>query len=200
MEIMMHKNFTLLLSQRVTGFSEYGKRFFLSAMSSRKVLSALRLDAVLSFPDRNAAHHWDYQRTECWNCHQFSINDDPTQKSEQGVSDRNDRTVNSQIARVAKVSRDTVAKVKIIEDKASDVQKANQLRLYAEARLGELIIREQKEGRLATSDRSKMANNAVIHLSDYGITKEDSRHAKNWQRIKILSPNAAPDKCSRKPN
>jgi hypothetical protein len=55
--------------------------------------------------------------------------------------------------------------------------------LYAEARLGELIKQEQEAGRLATQSRgttqfgSGNNNTPVKTLADYGLDKEDSRHA-----------------------
>lgn len=54
---------------------------------------------------------------------------------------------------------------------------AAEVRLKAEARLGELIKIEQEAGRLATSDRSKMGNIGVTHLKDIGLTRMDSSRA-----------------------
>jgi len=59
----------------------------------------------------------------------------------------------------------------------SNAVKAGELRLMLEAKLGELIKLEQKAGRLATSNRSKMGNIGVTHLKDIGLTKMDSSRA-----------------------
>ncbi len=70
------------------------------------------------------------------------------------------------------------------EDKTSSLdiaKKGGELRLYVEARLGELIKAEQEAGRLRkNSDGRPMYNNDVIHtLKDYGLSAIDSSRAQD---------------------
>lgn len=75
-------------------------------------------------------------------------------------------------------------------------RKAGELRLYAEARLGELIKQEQEAGRLAMSGRPNKGNNDVTFLEDYNLTKMESSRAqelaehKEWQRRICIFPQA----------
>ena len=74
------------------------------------------------------------------------------------------------------------------KSKSHDIaSKAAELRLYAEARLGEIIKSEQALGRLATSNSGghvKGRNVATLH--DYNLTKSDSSRAQDLAEHKDI--------------
>jgi N6-adenosine-specific RNA methylase IME4 len=78
------------------------------------------------------------------------------------------------------------------EDKGRTLEiskKAGELRLYAEARLGELIKAEQEAGRLATGKsvaNKSTPNNDVRGLKDYGLTWQDSSRAQQLAEHKDI--------------
>lgn len=66
--------------------------------------------------------------------------------------------------------------------------RAAELRLRAEARLGELIQQEQEAGRLAIEGRPKKGNNGITFLKDIGLTKMDSMRAQRLAANQDLIP------------
>ncbi|MCL0060665.1 hypothetical protein M1N88_02140 [Dehalococcoidia bacterium] len=66
---------------------------------------------------------------------------------------------------------------------------AAELRLLAEARLGELIKQEQEAGRLATEGQPKKGSTSgTFLLKDYGLTKQDSHRARKVYEHRDLIP------------
>jgi hypothetical protein len=66
--------------------------------------------------------------------------------------------------------------------------KAGELRLLAEARLGELIKQEQEAGRLALKGRPQKYSNDGIFLEDLGLSLKDSHRAQRVAEHRDLIP------------
>ncbi|MCL0058734.1 hypothetical protein M1O47_03535 [Dehalococcoidia bacterium] len=68
---------------------------------------------------------------------------------------------------------------------------AAELRLLAEARLGELIKQEQEAGRLSKSNTGrprKCPTSGTLNLTDYGLTRNDSSRAQKVYEHQDLIP------------
>jgi N6-adenosine-specific RNA methylase IME4 len=92
------------------------------------------------------------------------------------------------------ISINSIAEAGEDKNRGQDIaKKAGELKLYAEARLGELIKIEQDAGRLATQAKhpgsfvsSPNGTNVIQTLADYGLDKKDSYHAQQLAEHKDI--------------
>ncbi|MCL0060666.1 hypothetical protein M1N88_02145 [Dehalococcoidia bacterium] len=84
----------------------------------------------------------------------------------------------------------TLKKAKEGRERAYNIAlSAAELRLLAEARLGELIKQEQEAGRLSNRGRpGKYSTGGIFNLTDYGLTLQDSHRAQKVFEHQDLIP------------